>query len=67
MKIKFKTVHQVASFLNSRGGCLEVIRDTEQPEYAPHFSWKYQGWEEGIYTRSELLDWANENYAGWLK
>ena len=57
----FRTVKAVRLALTARGGYLETIRDSELPEYAPHFSQTEQGWEHGIYTRLELLEWANEN------
>ena len=57
----FRTVKAVRWRLQARGGYLEKIRDSELPEYAPHLSQTEQGWEHGIYTRLELLEWANEN------
>ena len=57
----FRTVKAVRLALTARGGYLETIRDSELPEYAPHFSQTEQGWEHGIYTRLELLEWANQN------
>lgn len=57
----FRTVKAVRLALTARGGYLETIRDSELPEYAPHLSQTEQGWEHGIYTRPELLEWANAN------
>ena len=59
--MNYRTVKTVRMALASRGGYLEKIWDTELPEYAPHLSQTEQGWEHGIYTRPELLEWANEN------
>ena len=55
----YRTVKAVRLELHSRGGYLETIRDAESIEYAPHLSWDDQGWENGIWIKSELLDWAN--------
>lgn len=57
--MKFQTVKAVREALQARGGYLEAIRDTEFPEYAPHLNRQERGWEHGIWTKHELLDWAN--------
>ena len=57
--MRFRTVKAVRCELHSRGGYLETIRDTESPEYAPHLSRDEQGWEHGIWIKSELLEWAD--------
>lgn len=59
--MKFKTVKAVRDALHSRGGWLETIQDTELPEYAPHLTWDEKGWDNGVWIRQELLDWANDN------
>jgi hypothetical protein len=59
--VKFKTVKAVHLELQSRGGYLETIRDTEMPEYAPHLSSAEQGWPHGSWIKDELLLWASEN------
>lgn len=55
------TIKAVRAELQSRGGYLETINDTDLPEYAPHLSQSEQGWPRGVWLRSELLDWANDN------
>jgi len=57
----FKTVKAIRNALHARGGWLETLRDTELPEYAPHFSWEETGWDNGLWIKGELLDWANEH------
>jgi hypothetical protein len=57
----FRTVKAVRQELHRRGGYLEIIRDTEQPEYAPHLSMTEQGWPHGAWVKNELLRWASEH------
>ncbi len=59
--MEYKTIKAVRYALHSQGGYLETIRDTELPEYAPHLSQVEMGWPHGVWIKSELLDWANEN------
>jgi len=59
--MKYRTIKAVRSELHRRGGWLETIRDTELPEYAPHFSWDEEGWNQGLWIKDELLAWANAN------
>lgn len=59
--MKFKTVKAVREALRQRGGWLETIRDTELPEYAPHLTCDEKGWDNGIWIKDELLDWANKH------
>ena len=60
-RMKFRTVSAVRLALHHRGGWLETIRDTELPEYAPHLSQSETGWPHGVWIRSELLAWAQDN------
>jgi hypothetical protein len=60
-QMKYRTVKAVRSELQRRGGWLETIRDTEAPEYAPHFSMDDKGWSQGVWIKDELLTWANAN------
>lgn len=62
--MKYKTIKAVKEALHERGGWLETIRDTELPEYAPHLNWEELGWDNGIYIKDELLDWANQHLSG---
>jgi hypothetical protein len=59
----FTTVKAVRAELHRRGGYLEVIRDTERPEYAPHLSCQEQGWNHGLWIKRELMEWANQHLA----
>ena len=59
--MKYKTIKAVRSELHSQGGYLETIRDTESPEYAPHLTQHEMGWPHGVWIKSELLEWANQN------
>jgi hypothetical protein len=59
--MKYRTVKAVRTELHTRGGWLETIRDTESPEYAPHFSFEEKGWFNGIWIKDELLNWANQH------
>lgn len=61
--MKFRTVKAVREALQARGGYLEEIWDCEVPEYAPHLHFRESGWDNGIWIKNELLDWANENLA----
>lgn len=63
MALKFRTVKSVRLELHRRGGYLETIRDTEQPEYAPHLSTTEQGWIHGLWTKAELMEWASKHLA----
>ena len=56
MRIRYRTVRAVRSELLHRGGYLEIIRDSELPEYAPHLSQDERGWPHGLWIRRELLD-----------
>ncbi len=59
--MKYRTVKAVGAALLHRGGWLEVIRDSELPEYAPHLSKDESGWPHGLWVRQELLEWAHDN------
>lgn len=61
--MKFRTVKAVQEALQARGGYLEKLWDSELPEYAPHLHFRERGWDNGVYTRYELLAWADENLA----
>ena len=65
--MKFKTVKAVRLELHRRGGYLETIRDTELPEYAPHLSKNEIGWDHGLWTKDELLGWANNTQIGTIR
>ena len=59
--MKFRTVKAVRLELQRRGGYLETICDTEQPEYAPHLSMTEQGWIHGAWIKAELMEWASQH------
>jgi len=61
MPTRYRTVRHVQLELHRRGGSLEIIRETERPEYAPHLTQDETGWPHGLWIRPELLDWANQH------
>jgi hypothetical protein len=63
----FRTVKAVRQELYRRGGYMEIIRDTELPQYAPHLSMAEQGWPHGIWIKDELLGWANDTQIGTIR
>ena len=54
------TIKQIRAELEALGGWLEVLRDTERPEYAPHLSREERGWPHGLWFKDELIEWAKE-------
>ena len=64
--MNYKTVKEIRTELEHRGGRLEKVLDNQMPEYVPHLATDHdpQGWEHGIWERLELLDWANKTDLG---
>ena len=64
--MNYKTVKEIRTELEHRGGRLEKVLDNETPEYVPHLATDHdpQGWSHGIWERVELLEWANKTDLG---
>ena len=64
--MNYRTVKQIRTALEHRGGRLEKVLDNQMPEYVPHLASDRdpQGWQHGIWERVELLEWANKTDLG---